>query len=183
MALTFAQMGFAPTVTAASATPATDGYFGTLCGMPYGIHPTATPTAYAALLVAIAASAVTIEPYVAPAAPTAAQLSATAYAEFITNGLTVTSTGTPALNGVYGLDPQTQSDLAVEAQFISTFGEFTNGGTVALQWPLQNATLVSFPTTTEFLALAKVSGQKVAAAKLAMGQASAAMPAATATIP
>lgn len=185
MYMTFAQMGFTPTVTAASAAPTTDGYFGTLNGMPYGIHPSATPTAYAALVVAIAASAVTVEPYGAPVVvpPTLAQLATTAYAEFIANGLTVTSTGTPALNGVYALDPETQSDIAVEAQFISTFGEFTNEGTADLLWPLQNGTEVTFPTTAEFLALAKVSGQKVAAGKLAVGQASATMPVATATIP
>lgn len=123
--------------------------------------------------------------WTAPAAlpgPTPTEIAAAVYATFIAGGLTVTSTGTSALNGVYALDETTQSDIAVEAQFISTFSEFTNGGTVNLQWPLQNGTLVSFPTTAEFLALAKASGQVVAAAKLAAGQGSA-MPVATATIP
>lgn len=68
---TFAQMGFAAAVTAASATPSVDGYIGTLVanGWTFGIHPTATPVQYAALQAAIAASLVTVNPYVAPPAP------------------------------------------------------------------------------------------------------------------
>lgn len=64
--ITFAQMGFGATVTAVSATPATDGYEGTFNGLPYHIHPTATPDAWAALESAIAANEVTVNPYVAP---------------------------------------------------------------------------------------------------------------------
>jgi hypothetical protein len=121
-------------------------------------------------------------------APTLAQQAGAAYSAYINSGLTITSPGTPSLDGVYALDPTTQSDIANEAQFISTFSEFTNGGTTALQWPLQNGTLVSFPSTTEFLALAKVTAQSVAAAKLAASQIAngvtgVTMPSATADIP
>ncbi|WP_321865735.1 DUF4376 domain-containing protein [Paraburkholderia tropica] len=65
--VTFAEMGFDSVVTASSATPATDGYFGTFNGLPYHIDPTVTPDSYAALQVAIAANEVTVNPYVAPA--------------------------------------------------------------------------------------------------------------------
>lgn len=64
--ITFAQMGFAATASEASATPATDGYVGTLNGLPYNIHPTVTPDAYAALQAAIAADQADVTPYVAP---------------------------------------------------------------------------------------------------------------------
>jgi hypothetical protein len=66
MSVTFAQMGFASAVTASSATPVTDGYVGELNGLPYHIHPTATPDAFTALEAAIAADEVTVNPYVAP---------------------------------------------------------------------------------------------------------------------
>lgn len=68
-ALSFSQMGFGGTVTQASASPATDGYNGTLNGLPYNIHPTATPAAYTALIAAIAAKQVSVNAYVAPSPP------------------------------------------------------------------------------------------------------------------
>jgi hypothetical protein len=117
----------------------------------------------------------------APPAPTLAQQAAT----LIAGGITVTSTNTEALNGVYTIQaglPFGQEDIATEAQFIAQFGEFTNGSTANLQWPLMSGTFVVFPTTAEFLAFAKAMGQFVAAVKLAVGQ-SAALPSATATIP
>ena len=115
-------------------------------------------------------------------APTAAQLAAQAYAAFVAGGLTVTSTATPALSGVYAIDQQSQSDIATEAQFISTFAEFTTGATTNLPWPMPDGSIVVFPTPAQFLSIAKVAGQAVAAAKLAAAQ-SLPMPAATATIP
>lgn len=66
---TFAQMGFAASVTASSATPQTDGYIGGFRGHPYHIHPTATAAQWAALQAAIADGTVTVSAYVAPAAP------------------------------------------------------------------------------------------------------------------
>lgn len=66
MTITFSQMGFGATVTASSATPATDGYVGTFAGLPYHIDPIATPDAYAALVAAIAADQVTVVAYALP---------------------------------------------------------------------------------------------------------------------
>jgi hypothetical protein len=116
-----------------------------------------------------------------PPVPTLAQQAAA----LIAGGITITSTGTAALNGVYNVQsgvPFGQEDIATEAQFISTYGEFTNGATTNLQWPLLNGTFVAFPTTAAFLAFAKAAAQFIAAVKLAVGQ-GAALPAATATIP
>ena len=123
-----------------------------------------------------------------PPAPslTPAQTAAADYAAFIAVGLTVTSTGTPALNGVYAIDPNSQANISAEAQFVGTFSEFTNGSTTALVWQLQNGSFVTFPSTMEFTAFAKVAAQIVAAAKLAAAQIaagqSATMPAPSATI-
>jgi hypothetical protein len=116
----------------------------------------------------------------APAAPTLAQQAAA----LIANGLTITSAGTPALGGVYTMQsgvPFGQEDIATEAQFISTYGEFTNGTTTNLEWPLLSGASVAFPTTAEFLAFAKAAGQFVAAVKLAVAQGGA-LPAATVQI-
>jgi hypothetical protein len=117
-----------------------------------------------------------------PPPQTPAQIAALAYAAFVANGLSVTSTGSPALSGLYAIDDVSQTDIATEAQFISTFAEFTTGATTNLPWPMPNGAIMIFPTTTAFLSFAKVAAQAVAAAKFALAQ-SAAMPAATATIP
>ena len=83
--------------------------------------------------------------------------------------------------GVYPIDAQSQSDIATESQFISTFAEFTNGGTAGLPWPQAGAAVVTFQTPAAFLAFAKAAGQTVAAAKLAVVQ-GAIMPSASVTI-
>ena len=119
-------------------------------------------------------------PPAAPA-PTAQQVAQAAYGALIAAGLNLTSTGTPALNGIFPIDAQAQSDIATESQFISTFTEFTNGGTIGLPWQQLSGAVVTFPTTAAFLAFAKATGQTVAAAKLAVVQGSA-MPSAAVTI-
>ncbi len=63
---TFAQLGFANTVTASSTTPGVDGYVGERSGFPYNIHPTATPDEWAALQAAITDNAVVISAYSPP---------------------------------------------------------------------------------------------------------------------
>jgi hypothetical protein len=157
---------------------------GTICQISEAMFPVASPLSWTTDISAVSptpqfgwlatqsgASWSFAAPFSPPSPPmTLAQQAAAAYNAYISNGLTITSTGTPSLNGVYALDPTTQSDIADEAQFITTFSEFTNGGTTELQWPLQNGIPVSFPSTTEFLALAKVTAQSVAAAKLAASQ-------------
>lgn len=106
-----------------------------------------------------------------------------AYNTFIANGITVSSTATPALDGVYSVDDTSQASIATEAQFISAFSEFTNGGTVSLSWPMANGTLATFPNTASFMTFAKASAQTVAAARLAVLQETTVMPSSTVTIP
>lgn len=80
MAVTFAQMGFGTSVTASSSSPDVDGYVGTFNGLPFNIHPTATPDIYAALVAAIAAKTVTVNAYVAPTPPSLAEQASSALA-------------------------------------------------------------------------------------------------------
>lgn len=104
-------------------------------------------------------------------------------AALIAAGLTITSTGTPALNGVYAVAdsvPFGRQDIANEAQFVSTFGEFTNGGTT-LAWPLLSGAMVTFPSTAEFMAFAKAVAQFRAAILAAMAT-NGLLPSGTATI-
>ena len=98
---------------------------------------------------------------------TPAQQAANAYAAFISAGLTVTSTGTPALDGVYSIDPTAQANISAEAQFITSFGEFTSGNT--LQWQRADGSFTTFPDKTTFMDFAKIAAQTVSAAKLATG--------------
>lgn len=117
----------------------------------------------------------------APIAPTLAQLATAA----IAGGVTITSTGTPALNGTYAVAsgvPFGREDIGTEAQFITTYSEFTNG-TQTIEWPLMDGTFVTFPTTAAFLNFAKVAGQFYAACKSVAALGSGELPSATATIP
>lgn len=123
----------------------------------------------------------TLVAYTPPVAPpTLAQQAAS----LIQAGLTITSTSTPALDGVYVISdnvPFGRQDIANEAQFIASFSEFTNGSTT-LEWPQANGTMVTFPSTTEFMAFAKVVAQFRVAVQIAVIS-SGTLPPASATIP
>lgn len=129
-----------------------------------------TPAQWAARMVNPSGWAVqngSLVAYTAPVpTPTLAQQAAT----LIQNGLTITSAGTPALDGVYVVAdnvPFGRQDIANEAQFVAAFGEFTNGGTT-LAWPLANGAMVTFPSTAEFMAFAKAVAQFRAAVQAAV---------------
>lgn len=116
-----------------------------------------------------------------PPPPTLAQQAA----NLIASGFTLTSTSASGLDGVYFIGTGQsfgQQDIATEANFISTFSEFTNGATSNLPWPLMNGSLVVFPTTTHFLNFAKAVGQFVAAVKVAVATNASGLPAASGTI-
>lgn len=117
----------------------------------------------------------------APPAPTLAQQAAAA----INAGLAITSTGTPALDGTYTVAsgvPFGREDIGTEAQFVSTFSEFTNGAQT-LEWPMADGTFVAFPSTAAFLNFAKAAAQFYAAAKAVAALNSGTLPSASATIP
>lgn len=105
-------------------------------------------------------------------------------AAMIAAGITITSTSTPALNGTYAVAsgvPFGREDIGSEAQFVTTFSEFTNG-TTTLEWPLLDGSFVTFPTTAAFMAFAKAAAQFYAAAKGVAALGSGTLPAASVTI-
>ena len=114
--------------------------------------------------------------------PTLAQQAAT----LIASGLTITSTGTPAINGTYTVAsgvPFGREDIGTEAQFVSAFSEFTNGSTT-LEWPLiDGKTFVTFPSTTTFMAFAKAAAQYYAAVKAVAATGQGSFPSNQVTIP
>ena len=121
-----------------------------------------------------AVSGNTLIDYVAPTpTPTPTQQASAQYAEIIASGLTVTSQAN-GLMGVFGISSipnaagdSNTSEINAEVAFINNFGEFTNGTTSGLVWPLLNGQTTTFSSTGQFLAFAKASAQYVAACKLA----------------
>ena len=117
-----------------------------------------------------------------PPIPTLAQQAAAALGA----GLTITSTSTPALNGTYAVAsgvPFGREDIGTEAQFISTFSEFTNG-TQTLEWPLiDGKTFVTFPNTATFMNFAKAAAQYYAAVKAVAATGQGSFPSNQVTIP
>jgi hypothetical protein len=181
MTKTFAEMGFHPAVTAASAAPATDGYFGTLVakGWPFGIHPTETPDQYAALMVAIAANEVTVAPYVAPVAPPLTlpqQVCA-----LLAGGLAVTSASVPALNATYSVGRGVQDHLQAEVTSILLNGTFADGAPT-LTWPDATGVPHTFPSVALFKEFVTAEVAFVAAASKVANGTSTALPPAAATI-
>jgi hypothetical protein len=118
-----------------------------------------------------------------PTPPTPKEAAASTYGQFIATGLHFTCTSIPALDGIYALDPEAQLNIAQEAQYISTFSEFTNTLTSSLEWSLADGTPVVFPTIASFMAFAKATAQTVAAAKLAARKIAAGVPGALGTMP
>ena len=117
----------------------------------------------------------------APPPPTLAQQAASALAA----GLAITSTGTPAINGTYAIAsgiPFGREDIGTEAQFVSTFSEFTNG-TQTIEWPLIDGTFVTFPSTASFMNFAKAAAQYYAAVKAVAATNQGSFPSNQVTIP
>jgi hypothetical protein len=111
-----------------------------------------------------------------PVTPTLAQLAMAALAA----GLTITSTGTPSLNGTYACDPLTQSHIQAEMLSVSVTGTFADG-TSAVQWPDMSGTLHTF-SIDEFKAWAIAIGGYIAALAKCVNGASSTLPPATKVI-
>lgn len=68
-------------------------------------------------------------------------------------GCALTSAGTPALDATYELSGTEWQDMRDEAQFISTFDAFSNGGG-SLVWAARSGA-VTFASTAQFLSVVK----------------------------
>ncbi|WP_345815247.1 hypothetical protein AAGS40_23160 [Paraburkholderia sp. PREW-6R] len=100
--------------------------------------------------------------YVAPALTPEQQ-----YAAAISAGLSVRSSSVPALEGTYGVSAEDVSNIAAEAQFISTYSEFTNGQS-SFAWPDAGGDLRTFTSTASFMAFAKGAAQYVSGCRQAL---------------
>lgn len=90
---------------------------------------------------------------------TPAELAPRRYQALLDGGLTITSTGTPAISGIYPVSDQIEQDLAAEeASILASGGSAFSTGETTLTWPLVSGATVSL-TVDQFkvvgLALAK----------------------------
>ena len=113
----------------------------------------------------------------APPAPTLVQQAQA----LLAGGLTITSTGTPALDGTYAADPDTIGYVNSEVASIALNGTFADG-TTSIDWPDASGVPRGF-TLAEFKLLAAALGVFVSGIrKCVIGVSGASLPAAAATI-
>lgn len=120
-----------------------------------------------------------------PAQQAAAQGAADLAAK-LAAGLAITSTGTPALDGTYGIEPTTQSQVQAVALYCNTNSRFP-ASLSALPWQDLSGAQHDFPSCSEFIAFATAEADYVTKVNL-QAQAEAAgqtpsWPAASAAIP
>jgi hypothetical protein len=113
----------------------------------------------------------------APAAPTLAQQAA----GLIASGLTIASTGTPALDGTYACDSATTDHIQAEMVAILVTAAFADG-TASVAWPDVTGALHTFQSVAAFKAFAVAVAGFVAAGFKVMNGSSTTLPTATATI-
>jgi len=87
-------------------------------------------------------------------------------ASLISAGAQVVSSGTPALNGTYPIDPATQQQVASVALYIAVNGRFPAGQT-SFAWTDVSGGSHLFASTSEFQAFATALADYVAALNLA----------------
>ncbi len=127
----------------------------------------------------------------ADAASLAAQTAAATASAFqasiqsaLAGGLSVTSTGTSSLTGVYSLSQQSQGQVNAIVTYILLNGTFPGGG-ATMPWIDQNGVAHVWPSVTSFKAFATVYANYVAAVALyaASNGAAGALPSNQVTIP
>lgn len=114
----------------------------------------------------------------APPAPTLAQQAGA----MIAAGLTIKSTGTPALDGVYSVDAAAQQNIQAVQIYIQANGKFP-GSSGTYPWLDKAGQPHVFPTVAEFSAFATVVADFVADLKMIQFTGAGTLPAASATIP
>lgn len=113
-----------------------------------------TAAAFAELYDVLTAQAPTVAKSVAAAWFAASYLTpAQGLAVMFANGVIITSTGTPAVNGTYGIDPTNQAKIAFVSSYITLHSAFPNSYSTLTHLDLSGNPHV-FPTTTLFQAFA-----------------------------
>lgn len=119
--------------------------------------------------------------FAAPAAPPAPTLARQAEA-LIGGGITITSTGTPSLNGVYAANPAAQGNLLAVQTYILTNAKFP-GSSGTYPWLDASGAAHIFPSVAEFEAFATAVANFVADCTMIILTGTGTLPVATATIP
>ena len=96
-------------------------------------------------------------------------------------GVTVTSTGTPALDGTYPTSGPIWSDLKDEALFIASFGEFSSGA-ATISFALSPSSVVTFTAPAQLQAVVKAIGQYQTTLKTIIATGAGTLPSAGLTI-
>lgn len=79
--------------------------------------------------------------------------------------VTLTSTGTPALNGNYAIDATTQMKIQAISIYVAVNGRFPNSQSTQA-WPDTSGTIHKFISTTQWLAFATAMGDFITALDL-----------------
>lgn len=100
----------------------------------------------------------------------------------VAGGLTITSTGTPALNGTYPVDVVSQAKMTSVAAYINANDKFP-AGLSAMPIPLLSGGAVIATSTAAYVAVVSAIADFVTTADLALDTGSGRWPAASVTIP
>ncbi len=120
--------------------------------------------------------------FVDPASTAAGKVAAAVLA-VIAGGLTVTSTSTPAVNGVYAVDQAAQQRINGIETYVLKNSAFPGSPGTSLAYPLANGSMVIFPSLSVWAEFADAVANYVADLDLyAAGAAGASLPSSTVTI-
>ena len=99
-------------------------------------------------------------------------------------GLSITSTGTPAINGTYPCDNTAQARFSRVYELIQRAGGSAfPAGMTELPWALADGSIVKFASVSTFLAVEQAVGEYVLALDLIIATGSGTLPAASKQIP
>lgn len=117
--------------------------------------------------------------FAAPATPTLtpAQQATAALA----GTLTINSTGSPAIDGAYAIDPATQGKIAAVEVYILKNSTFP-GGATTYPWPMAAGAIVTFPSTTVYQNWATAIANYISALDIVIAADGGALPPPTVTI-
>jgi hypothetical protein len=97
----------------------------------------------------------------------AVQSAQQAYGRAMLAGVQITSLSTSAINGIYGISPQTQGNITAEQLYIATKSTFSNGQ-MTRNWPDAAGAMHLFPSPGVFTVFAEAIAQYVDALAAAL---------------